>query len=347
MKSYLFKFVTLLSFLGILLHSAKAQDVHFSQFFEAPLWRNPALAGLFDGDYRIQGVYRNQWPGFGVTNTYVTGSLNGEYKMPIGGANDFLTVGAQLLFDKAGSINFTTTHILPAINYHKSLSDDKNTYLSLGFMGGLVSRSIDRSKMTTNNQFDGNGYNPSLADGETFSTGSYSYFDGSVGMSFNSYFGQNPNNNFYVGAAYHHFNRPLNSFYRNPTVELNAKWVFSLGTRLHMSDNSYFTIQADHSRQGTYQETIGGVMYSMKIGENPEEPDYTLHLGGYMRWQDAFIPVIKFDYNPFSIAVSYDVNTSQLRTASQGQGGLELSIAYVGFLDRGNTTKNAVLCPRF
>jgi hypothetical protein len=25
----------------------KAQDLHFSQFFEAPLLRNPALAGLY------------------------------------------------------------------------------------------------------------------------------------------------------------------------------------------------------------------------------------------------------------------------------------------------------------
>lgn len=36
------------------------QDLHFSQFYEAPLLRNPALAGLYEGDVRIQGVYRNQ-----------------------------------------------------------------------------------------------------------------------------------------------------------------------------------------------------------------------------------------------------------------------------------------------
>ena len=38
-----------------------SQDIHFSQFFEAPLLRNPALAGLFSGDIRLQAVYRNQW----------------------------------------------------------------------------------------------------------------------------------------------------------------------------------------------------------------------------------------------------------------------------------------------
>src|SRR6476619_2704877 len=110
-----------------------AQDSHFSQFFEAPLLRNPSLAGLFSGDIRIQGVYRNQWGN--VTTPYQTGSFNLEYKQPVGKGNDFLTTGLQLLYDKAGTTNFTTTNIYPAINFHKSLSDVKNQYLSVGFMG--------------------------------------------------------------------------------------------------------------------------------------------------------------------------------------------------------------------
>jgi hypothetical protein len=64
-----------------------AQDIHFSQFFETPLLRNPALAGIFTGDYRVQMVYRDQWGS--VTDGYRTGSLNGEYKLPIGKQDDF------------------------------------------------------------------------------------------------------------------------------------------------------------------------------------------------------------------------------------------------------------------
>ncbi len=62
------------------IHSASciAQDIHFSQFFETPLLRNPALAGIFTGDIRAQGVFRDQWNS--VTNAYKTASLNGEYK---------------------------------------------------------------------------------------------------------------------------------------------------------------------------------------------------------------------------------------------------------------------------
>src|SRR5256885_816513 len=74
----------------------KAQDIHFSQFFEAPLLRNPSLAGLFEGDFRTQAVYRDQWNSI-TPNSYRSASFNGEYKMPVGKGNDFLTMGAQLL----------------------------------------------------------------------------------------------------------------------------------------------------------------------------------------------------------------------------------------------------------
>src|SRR4029079_12194175 len=179
-----------------------SQDIHFSQFFEAPLWRNPSLAGIFTGDVRVQAVYRDQWNS--ITNAYKTGSLNAEYKMPVGKGDDFFTTGIEVLYDKAGTIGWTSTHILPAINYHKSLSADRNQYLSLGFMGGMVQRRFDRSKMTTNSQYDG------LGDGENLVNPQYTYLDGSVGLSYNSNLNDNPDNNFYIGAAYHHFNRPNN-----------------------------------------------------------------------------------------------------------------------------------------
>lgn len=324
---------------------AHSQDVHFSQFFNAPLLRNPSLAGIFNGDVRAQGIYRSQWGS--ATTPYQTGSFDIEVKKPIGRGNDFITFGMQILYDRAGDINFTTTNFLPALNYHKSLNGDKRKFLSFGFMGGLVQRKIDRSKMTTNNHFDGFGYNPALPDGETFPTSNYKYWDGSVGVSYNSSIGQSDVSNYFIGLAYHHFNRPMNSFYTNPPVELNPKWVASGGVKLFVNDYSYLSFHADISMQGSNKEIIGGGMYSRKIGEDMDDPQYTLHLGAYMRWKDAIIPVIKLDYNPLSISFSYDVNTSAFKTASQYRGGFELSIAYIGFDNIGYSTRDAVLCPKF
>lgn len=323
----------------------QSQDIHFSQFFEAPLLRNPALAGLFTGDLRLQAVYRTQWQS--VTVPYQTVSINGEYKLSVGNSEDFLTVGGQILYDKAGSIAFTSTHILPTINYHKSLSEEKNMYLSLGFMGGLVQRRFDRSKVTTDNQFNGTTYDPTLSDGENFSRTGYSYFDGTTGISFNSQIGENQDNNYFIGVSYHHFNKPKDlTFYNAGSNELTPKWVYSGGLRMSTNEFSYITLHGDYSQQGSNTEIIGGLMYSRKL-DDPDEPKYLLHLGAMVRVNDAIIPVAKLEMKPIAISVSYDANTSKLAAATRGAGGFEVGIAYQDFTKRDNTSRDAVRCPRF
>ena len=318
---------------------AKAQDIHFSQFFETPLLRNPSLAGIFTGDVRVQAIYRDQWNS--VTNAYKTGSLSGEYKMPVGKADDYLTLGMQILYDKAGTVAWRSAHVLPAVNFHKSLSTEVNRYLSLGFMAGVVQRGLDRSKMTTNSTYDG------LGDGENLEANQYTYMDGGVGLSFNTQLNADPANNLYLGVAYHHFNRPKTSFYTTGNMELNPKIVGSAGVRFGVTPASYLTIMADYSTQGDYREAIAGALYGLKVGGELEKPLYTLHGGAFMRLNDAFIPVVKLDYHPFSLSFSYDVNISSLKTSSRGRGGFELGISYIGFTNRDNSVINATLCPRF
>jgi type IX secretion system PorP/SprF family membrane protein len=319
--------------------AAFSQDIHFSQFFETPLLRNPSLAGIFTGDIRAQAVFRDQWNS--VTNAYKTGSLNAEYKMHVGKSQDFVTAGIAILYDKAGTIGLTSTEILPVFNYHKSLSADRNRYLSLGFMGGMVQRRFDPSKVTTNSQYNGTGI------GENFVQSQYTYLDGSAGMSYNSDLDDNPADNYYIGAAYHHFTKPNSSFYGNATIELNPKWVFSGGLRFGVSDYAYLIIQADQSMQGSFTETVAGAMYGLKLGQDPDHPDYIINGGAFLRWNDALIPVIKVDYSPFSFALSYDVNISKLKPSSYGRGGFELSVSYIGFLNRDNSSVNFSHCPRF
>src|SRR3954465_13410204 len=105
LHKYMWSLFTLLTVAA----KAISQDIHFSHFFETPLLRNPSLAGIFSGDIRVQGVYRTQWNS--VTVPYQTGSFNAEYKLKVGKADDFLTLGGQVLYDKAGTIAMTSTHI--------------------------------------------------------------------------------------------------------------------------------------------------------------------------------------------------------------------------------------------
>jgi len=339
------KLLSLFILTGPLLLASKlirAQDIHFSQFYEAPLLRNPALAGIFTGDYRVETLFRDQWNSF--NNAYRTGSLSGEYKWAIGKANDYLTTGLEILYDKAGTAALTTTEVMPALNYHKSLSNEKPMYLSVGFMGGVVQKTLDLSKVTTNNQYNGTAYDPALPTGETILNPDIHYIDGALGISFNTAFGADNKNTLYFGGAYFHLNRPRNSFYTDPTVELDPKVVFSAGVHAIINDYVGFTIQADHSNQGPAQETIGGVMVSYKLGDDLEKSGYVFNLGSYIRWGDAIIPVIKLESDAFTIGLSYDVNISSLATASEGQGGFELSLSYIGFLEHENPR---YLCPKF
>ncbi len=332
----LYKILTTLLFAITALQNITAQDIHFSQFFETPLWRNPSLAGIFKGDVRVQAVYRDQWNS--VTNAYRTGSVNAEIKLPIGKVNDFITTGLQIMYDKSGTIGLSTIHVLPVLNYHKSLSSEKNKYLSLGFMGGGVQRSFDPSKVTTNSQYD-NG-----STGENFLYQRYGYIDGSVGLSYNSGFGEGEDNNYFIGAAYHHISKPKKSFYGQGQIEIAPKWVFSGGLKFSVSDYSYLTFQADYTKQAGFTETVAGGMYGLKIGGDPAEPDYTIHAGGFLRWNDAFVPVLKLDYNPFSVTLSYDANISKLKASSYGRGGFEISVSYAGFRKQKG---DYLLCPRF
>jgi type IX secretion system PorP/SprF family membrane protein len=332
-KSVLIVLISSLSF-----YNARAQDLHFSQFFEAPLYRNPALAGIVNADIRVQTVYRSQWNS--VANAYKTASLNAEYKLPVIN-DDYITLGTQIFYDRAGSIGMKTIHVLPALNYHKSLSDDRNSYLSVGFMAGVVQRSIDRSQMKTTNSYT-NG-----TDGESNLIPQYHYFDGSAGISYNTQIGQNEMNNLVVGVAYHHFNKPKSSFYNNYNVTVQPKWVYSADVKFSINESSFLTVYNDHTIQGSYAETLSGMMYGLNIGAYTENPDYTLQAGAFLRWGDAVIPTLQLDYRPFTVSLSYDVNISRLTTTSYGRGGFELSLKYAGFLNRESSTSEAMRCPRF
>lgn len=341
---FLFRYILLVCCIFVYNEKLHAQDIHFSQISEVPIIRNPALAGIFTGDVRVQAVYRNQWSSVSVP--FQTSSLNGEYKFSVGSGDDFMTLGGILFHDKAGSAALTTTQVKPVINFHKSLSSDRNMYLSAGFSGGIVQRSVDRSKMITDGQWGSGGYDPSIDNGESFSNGTFLYFDGSAGLTFNMQVGENEDNNIYVGAAYHHFNRSARiSFYNSPDVKQIPKIVFSGGVRLNVNESAFMTFYGDFSKQGPSEELTGGLLYSWKL-DDETNPKYIVSLGGFIRWNDAIIPMIKIDAMPITFAVSYDVNMSSLRAASQSRGGFELSLSYQKFRSK-NGAGDALRCPKF
>lgn len=321
-----------------------AQDFTFSQFYEQPLLRNPALAGIFNGDLRVSTAHRDQWGS--ITVPFRTTSLSIEHKMPVGKADDILTIGAQMSVDGAGDIRLKRTQLLPAVNFHKSLNGERDTYLSLAFMGGPVSSQFDASQLKLGDQYRQDGYNPANGSMQPISNTGYSYWDLSTGLCFSTVFDNQTK--FYVAAGLSHFTKPvIHSVTSSEASFLSPKLSLNIGTNGKAGDRGHLIAFADYYTQNGSHQLLGGVMYGMDLTEYDGEEPAAFYVGSFLRWGDAVIPVVKMDFSHISVGISYDVNISKLNVASNWRGGLELTASYRGFLKIRNSTLDRVRCVRF
>lgn len=315
------------------------QDFTFSQFQEMPLLRNPAIAGLFAGDIRLQSAYRSQW--LSVTTPYKTMAISAETKIPTRYQDDYFTASLLVTNDVAGDSRLSRLQILPSINFLKSINDN-NGYIALGFIGGLVQSQFDPTKLTFDDQFQNGSFNPLNPTSQTFNRTSITYFDASVGMSYSDRIGENTK--FYVGGAYFHANKPKVSFL-DDKVLLKPRSVINAGLSIETSEYDNFYIFGDYISQAGNRQGLMGLMYSHIIGQYMEDDNISLSLGAFYRWGDAVIPAIKLNLHKVSLGISYDMNVSKLSRASQLRGGYEFTASYRSFLNIRNTSLNKVKCP--
>lgn len=237
---------------------------------------------------------------------------------------------------------------MPVVNFHKSLNAEKNRYLSLGFIGGYVQRSFNSKDLTFDNQYTLRGYDPSAPTGESFTSLQRSFADMAVGMSFNSNVGEI--GNYYIGASLWHFNKPTERFI-NESIRLNPKWQANAGLRIMLTEVVELTTEANYVKQGTYSEIVGGGIFTYVLTDmaegNPNLTRVAVGAGAMLRVGDAVIPVIRLEYNNLDVGISYDFNISQLKTASQSRGGYELILSWKAFVNKDNSSVDAVRCPRF
>lgn len=330
--------------IGFLLFSAigRTQDINFSQFYELPLLRNPALAGLFKGDVRITSAFRHQWGSVSVP--YVTQALGTDLKFGLSeNSYDYLAIGLQVTNDVAGDSRLGRTQLLPAVTLHKSINSDQDTYISLGFLGGPVQQRFDISRLKFDDQFVNGAYSPMNPTRQTFENTNYTYYDASVGLLFSTVVNQVK---FYLGGSYFHFTEPRVAFSSLNDVRLNKKYFFNAGLSAPTSDADRFIIYADLFFQGGNRQVQGGVMWKHDIEQQDEDDAFSVSTGVFYRGVDALIPVIKFDYYKVALGVTYDVNISKLTPASQSRGGLEVTLTYRNFLNIRNSSAQKVRCPQ-
>lgn len=343
MKTRIIKYLLIF----LLLHSANyavCQDANFSQFYEVPMLRNPALAGIFQGDYAITSAYRNQWQS--VTTPYRTFAVGIEYKKAVRkNSDDFFTIGLQGTNDIAGESRLRRTQVLPVLNFHKSLNSEKDTYLSAGIMGGPVMQRFDPSQLTFDDQFVNGSFSSTNPTREVFTNTGFTYWDLSAGLTFSSVVGADTR--FYLGAGMFHILKPKVAFQKQYDVVLNQKFVINGGLSRSLNDVNKIILYADYFMQGGATLLQGGLMLSHDFLTSNETQDISLTGGLFYRSKDAFIPVLKIDYNKLGLGFTYDVNTGQLKSASQMKGSFEVTLSYKGFTKSEHSSLNKVRCPSF
>jgi len=321
--------------------SVKAQQFHFSQFFNSPLSTNPANTGFIpDADYRIGAHYRNQWSNI-MTEPYKTISVFGDAQFFRDRLdNGWLGLGALLLNDQAGSGSLTGTKIYGSVAYHQMLG--LSSLVSAGFNIGWANKRINQSKLKYPDQFDGKFFDANLPTAVVLADNNVSYLDIHAGMNY-AYF---PDENVYINAGYsiQHVNRPRETFFKDNTDNclipmrhtafINA--ILKLNDRVIINPNAYFSTQV-RSR-----ELVVGINANYNLSEAGEKQ----LLGGvYYRLGDAIVPMVGVQLNNIQFAFSYDVSMSGIRNYNGYRGASEISIIKKGFYPE-NVDRQS-LCPSF
>ena len=120
-----------------------------------------------------------------------------------------------------------------------------------------------------------------------------------------------------------------------------------MGFASPLNEENRLIMYADYFMQGGARQVQGGLCINHDFIQYDEDEKASLSAGLFYRWKDAFIPVIKLDYYQYGIGISYDVNSSKLKAASQYRGGFELTLSYKAFNNKYNTSANKVKCPVF
>ncbi len=333
--------ITIMGALCLLLHMGTAQDLHFSQFMNAPLMTNPANTGFIpEADYRIGVQYRSQWTSIPVP--YRTSGLFADFQLLRNRfENGWLGAGVLVLNDRAGRGNLRSNKMYGSIAWHQMLG--YSSLLSAGFNAGYVSKRIDLSKFTFDNQWNGKFFDGASFNGEQFLNNSaLSYFDLQAGINY-AYF-PSENQYFNGGLSVHHINQPRETFFSgsdnvvprrytgflNGSFKMNNDWILNPG--------GYFSLQAK-----AYEIVAGGSAAYNLTGDGSR-----VVLGGvYYRWGDAAIAMIGFEMQNVRFTFTYDATVSSLARFNNTNGAWEFSMIRNGFYNQYKGDRRQSMCPRF
>ena len=303
----------------VIVSRLKAQvDPHFSQYYAYPLWLNPALTGVFDGDARLTANYKDQWAS--ISNAYQTQAISGDFH-----ATDRASVGFNVIDQRAGTAGYNYLAAYGSFGYGILFGSDGDQHLHFGVQAGLISRNFDVNKLEFDDQYNPlTGFDPSIPSNELFATTGATVFDAGAGV---YYFGdsQSGTTNAFGGVSLFHITQPKDQF-ATPGLDnaLPMRLTIHGGLKITTSDFLTITPHFIYVMQQKAQEKDVGIYAEMAADD-----DNSFIVGGMYRFGDAAVADVGYHLNNMTFGLSYDFNISLLSTVTRIQGGPEISLSYV------------------
>lgn len=315
---------------------SQAQDPEFTQFYAAPLYLNPAMAGTARCP-RISMNYRNQWPALGTFVTYA--ASYDQHVDALGGG-----LGLLVTNDKAGEGSLTTSNIAGIYSYQLNMS--RKVSMKVGFQGTFVQKSIDWDALTFGDMIDPR-FGFIYQTQEVRPDETKSFVDFSTGVLVYS-------SKVYAGLAVDHLTQPDEAFISPGSGELPMKITAHAGAMLPVGDSYgsdldeglYLSPNVLYSQQGKFNQLNVG-MYAIKspvVGGVWYRGNFDSVDGKFIAG-DSFIALIGIQRGSFKFGYSYDVTVSQLSRASSGSHELSLGIQFECRPKRKRF--RAIKCPAF
>jgi type IX secretion system PorP/SprF family membrane protein len=307
--------------------SLQAQDLHFSQFYAAPMLINPANTGTSGDGLRVANIYRNQWAKIGIPYETVSTSLDKNLTI----AGHSFGIGGFILHDQSSSFNLAENAFMISLSYSRMF---RNQMLTIGIQPGYVLKSYNLTGITFGSQFSDaiESFDASLPALESGLSDRLSYFDLNAGIAWRTMIG---NIMPMAGFSLDHINVPLQKFSTS-----------SKGTRLHMKMNATGGIFIPVNDRialnpviiytytsGTDEFLLGSTGdYSLARSDNQVRKVYavTMLRVNPVRNLDAIIVGGGAEFFNFNLGISYDLNISPLRSATNFRGAFEVTLVYTG-----------------
>lgn len=300
---------------------AIGQDPHYSQFYASPMTLNPAMTGLFSGNVRVASTYRNQWQS--VSTPFTTASIAADFQVlrTMVNERDLMGFGIMGLMDMSNNRGLKSNYLTASLAYNKTLDYNAFHKLGVGFQATLATKRVDYNRFTFSRQFTPLGFDPSLSNGEPINGFSINYPTFSTGL---IYSGMNHNDHqWYFGGSYYHFNRP-NEAFSGFESRLPTRTTVHGGYNFPATDVSRIYFSGLYMKSALAEEKTFGFVFE-SILPNPVY-ETSIYTGVYYRVADAIVPHVGFNTGRMQVGMSYDINFSRLKTASQGRGGFELTL---------------------